>query len=151
MRQCPSPADPRGGEGLTAGVFPSGRTAVCPTVRVRRCGVMCDRPGLNPRAKWREAPFGGCGMCRHRTRIGGGRVRALAGCRRSRPVHRKSFWWVLAGRSPASTHQKQFARGLIARAAPPGLRQVGALPCAPTVRIQPCVVMSHRPGLEPPG
>ena len=25
----------------------------------RRCVVMLDRPGLNPRAKWGEAPFGG--------------------------------------------------------------------------------------------
>ena len=33
--------------------------------------------------------------------IGGGRVRTLAGCRRSRPVPRKSFWRVAAG-----THKK---------------------------------------------
>ena len=41
--------------------------------------------------------------------LGRGRVRTLAGCRRSRPVHKESFVCVVGGLRPPTTHTKLFS------------------------------------------
>jgi len=46
-----------------------GARPCAPTVRKRRCEVMSGRPGLNPRAKKWEAPFGGSDRVHDRPRI----------------------------------------------------------------------------------
>ena len=63
-----------------------------------------------------EAPLEGAGRAladvfRFQTYLGGGRVRPSAGLPRPRPVHRESFVCVVGGRSPPTTHTKQFSPG----------------------------------------